>query len=186
MAYSRFRPGCLLEATRADQCGHGAVERGRSDEQTHWRSGEPGRRGGTRHRSSGSSGAGGAAERSTLLPTRTGDSWMPSMPRFTIRVRKPSVISISWGAPENRWTPQSLNAFNAAFQDAALLGITIRGASGTTDLPTENRTARATWTSLLRAPGCWLVAAPDLIARGNMIQSETVWNDERAAQPAAA
>ena len=30
-------------------------------------------------------------------------------------VRKPSVISISWGAPENQWTAQSMDNFNASF-----------------------------------------------------------------------
>ena len=49
------------------------------------------------------------------------------------RVRKPSVISISWGGPEDQWTRQSLDVFNQAFHDAALLGITVFCASGTTD-----------------------------------------------------
>ncbi len=45
-------------------------------------------------------------------------------------LRKPSVISISWGAPERSWTAQSLSAFDQAFQDAALLGVTVCCASG--------------------------------------------------------
>jgi kumamolisin len=43
---------------------------------------------------------------------------------------KPSVISISWGGPEIAWTPQSMNAFNDAFEDASALGVTICCASG--------------------------------------------------------
>jgi kumamolisin len=43
---------------------------------------------------------------------------------------KPSIISISWGAPESKWTAQSLSAFNAAFQDAATMGVTVCVASG--------------------------------------------------------
>jgi kumamolisin len=46
------------------------------------------------------------------------------------RVRKPSVISISWGGPEDQWTRQSLDAFNQAFHDAALLGISVFCSSG--------------------------------------------------------
>ena len=46
------------------------------------------------------------------------------------KVRKPSVISISWGGPESNWTPQAMNAFNAAFHDAALLGISVLAAAG--------------------------------------------------------
>lgn len=45
-------------------------------------------------------------------------------------VRKPSVISISWGGPESSWTAQSLTAFDQAFQDAGLLGVTVCCASG--------------------------------------------------------
>ncbi|MGH9584860.1 MAG: S53 family peptidase, partial [Bryobacteraceae bacterium] len=45
-------------------------------------------------------------------------------------VRKPSVVSISWGMAESEWTPQALDAFNAVFHDAALLGISVCAASG--------------------------------------------------------
>ena len=43
---------------------------------------------------------------------------------------KPSVISISWGSNEARWTQQSLDAFNNAFSAAALLGVTVCCAAG--------------------------------------------------------
>ncbi|MFK4434509.1 protease pro-enzyme activation domain-containing protein [Bacillus sp. RC54] len=43
---------------------------------------------------------------------------------------KPSVISISWGAPESLWSEQAREALNRVFQDAASLGITICCASG--------------------------------------------------------
>ena len=42
----------------------------------------------------------------------------------------PSVISISWGGPENEWTQQAMMAFDAACQDAATLGVTVCAASG--------------------------------------------------------
>lgn len=45
-------------------------------------------------------------------------------------LRKPSVVSISWGGAESTWTDQALTAFDQAFQDAALLGVTICCASG--------------------------------------------------------
>ncbi|MDP4161903.1 MAG: S53 family peptidase, partial [Bacillota bacterium] len=45
-------------------------------------------------------------------------------------VNKPSVISISWGAPESQWTHQAMIAMDRAFQDAAALGVTICCASG--------------------------------------------------------
>ncbi|MDP4216039.1 MAG: S53 family peptidase [Bacteroidota bacterium] len=46
---------------------------------------------------------------------------------------KPSVLSISWGSSEGAsggWTASSLNAFNQAFQAAAMLGVTVCAASG--------------------------------------------------------
>jgi kumamolisin len=52
--------------------------------------------------------------------------------------RGPSVISISWGAPEDAgaWTPTNLQAFDSAFREAALLGVTVcvaAGDNGSTD-----------------------------------------------------
>lgn len=48
----------------------------------------------------------------------------------------PSILSISWGAPEAGYTKQSLNAYNAALEDAATLGVTVciaAGDDGSTD-----------------------------------------------------
>jgi kumamolisin len=43
---------------------------------------------------------------------------------------QPSVISISWGAPESQWTPQALTNFDEAFQAAAAMGVSVCCASG--------------------------------------------------------
>jgi kumamolisin len=43
---------------------------------------------------------------------------------------QPSVISISWGGPESSWTAQSLQAYDQAFQEAALLGVMVCCAAG--------------------------------------------------------
>jgi kumamolisin len=45
-------------------------------------------------------------------------------------VRKPSIISISWGGPEESWTAQARDAMNAALQDAAAMGVTVTVAAG--------------------------------------------------------
>ncbi|MGQ4515238.1 protease pro-enzyme activation domain-containing protein [Streptomyces sp. DW26H14] len=42
----------------------------------------------------------------------------------------PTVLSISWGAPEDHWTPQSLAALEEILADAAALGITVCAAAG--------------------------------------------------------
>ncbi|HTI13724.1 MAG TPA: S53 family peptidase [Dictyobacter sp.] len=44
----------------------------------------------------------------------------------------PSIISISWGAPEAAWTSQALNQLNQAFQEATLHNISVFVASGDT------------------------------------------------------
>ena len=46
------------------------------------------------------------------------------------RVNRPSVISISWGAPEAAWTQQAMAAFEQAFAEAAAMGVTVLCASG--------------------------------------------------------
>ncbi|HTH58851.1 MAG TPA: S53 family peptidase [Paraburkholderia sp.] len=46
------------------------------------------------------------------------------------RTRNPSVVSISWGAPESAWTQQTLSALNDALQSAVALGVTVCVASG--------------------------------------------------------
>jgi kumamolisin len=42
----------------------------------------------------------------------------------------PSIVSISWGAPEDRWTEQARQVFDEVLTDAAALGITVLAAAG--------------------------------------------------------
>ena len=91
--------------------------------------------------------------------------------------RKPSVISISWGAAESEWTPQAMNAFNAAFHDAALLGITVcvaSGDNGSSDGETDKRNHVD-----FPASSPWVLACGGtrLLANNGKITSETVWNN---------
>ncbi|GHF65799.1 kumamolisin [Deinococcus metalli] len=44
--------------------------------------------------------------------------------------RRPSVVSISWGAAEAAWTEQAMRAMDDAFHDAAMLGVTVLCAAG--------------------------------------------------------
>jgi kumamolisin len=92
-------------------------------------------------------------------------------------VRKPSIISISWGSAESEWTPQSLNAFNAAFHDAALLGISVcvaAGDDGSSDGESDGRVHVD-----FPASSPWVLACggTSLIGSGGEIESEVVWND---------
>ena len=44
--------------------------------------------------------------------------------------RRPSVISISWGGPEDSWSASSRAALNSALEDAAALGVSVTVACG--------------------------------------------------------
>ncbi len=92
-------------------------------------------------------------------------------------VRKPSVISISWGGAESEWTPQALNAFNAAFHDAALLGISVCAAAGD-DGSSDGETDGKNHVDF-PASSPWVLACggTKLVSSNGAIQSETVWND---------
>jgi kumamolisin len=92
-------------------------------------------------------------------------------------VRKPSVISISWGSAESQWTAQALDAFNAAFQDAALLGITVCAAAG--DDGSSDGVSDGGNHVDFPASSPWVLSCGGtrLLAAGGTIQNETVWND---------
>jgi len=45
-------------------------------------------------------------------------------------LNKPTIISISWGGPEDSWTPQAANAMLQAVTDAAGVGVTVTAAAG--------------------------------------------------------
>jgi kumamolisin len=91
--------------------------------------------------------------------------------------RKPSVVSISWGGPEDTWTQQSLTAMNNALQDAATLGVTVTVASGdngSSDGETDRKLHVDFPASSPFALGC---GGTTLKGSGSTITSETVWNE---------
>lgn len=92
-------------------------------------------------------------------------------------VNQPEVISISWGEAEAGWDQQSLDALNAACQDAAALGITIcvaAGDGGSSDGVSDGQPHvdfPASSPYVLACGGTRLTAAAGQIA------SEVVWDD---------
>jgi kumamolisin len=92
-------------------------------------------------------------------------------------VNKPSVISISWGGPEDSWTPQSASAMLEACTDAAAVGVTVTAAAGD-DGATDGVTDGKLHVDL---PAC----LPPVLACGGTrlntsrgtITSEVVWNE---------
>jgi kumamolisin len=88
---------------------------------------------------------------------------------------KPSVISISWGAPESAWSQQSMNALDAACQSAAALGVSVTVASGdngSTDGGTGNNVDFPA-----SSPHVLACGGTKLIGSGSTITSEVVWNE---------
>jgi len=88
----------------------------------------------------------------------------------------PAVLSISWGGPEADWTPQALESFDQAFQDAALLGVTVccaagdNGSSDGLDDGLAHVDFPASSPHALACGGTRLIALPQGIL-------ETAWND---------
>jgi kumamolisin len=90
----------------------------------------------------------------------------------------PTAMSISWGQSEDQWSDSARSAMDAAFADAALLGVTVTAAagdSGSTDSQSSG------------APHCdFPASSPHVLGCGGTslqvtssgtVESETVWND---------
>jgi kumamolisin len=90
---------------------------------------------------------------------------------------KPSVMSISWGAPESGWTAQAMQAFDQAFQDAAALGVTVCCASGDNGSGDGVNDGKAHVDFPAASPYALACGGTRLDAAGGAIQSESVWND---------
>ncbi|KAG0165420.1 hypothetical protein DFQ30_008467 [Apophysomyces sp. BC1015] len=93
------------------------------------------------------------------------------------KMNRPSVIAISWGAPEPSWPAQALHAFDDALQTAVALGVTVcaaSGDSGSTDGVGDGVDHVDFPASSPYVLGC---GGTRLIAASARIESETVWND---------
>lgn len=91
---------------------------------------------------------------------------------------KPSILSISWGAAEVRWTAQAMNALDAVCQSAAALGITITvaaGDNGSSDGVSDNKNHVDFPASSPHVLAC---GGTSLESSNGTITSETVWNDQ--------
>lgn len=94
-------------------------------------------------------------------------------------VRKPSVISISWGGPEASWTEQAMQDFDSACRDAAVMGVTVTVSAGDhgapdTDDPAEKR---ANVDFPASSPNVLACGGTRLVGNATGIASETVWNN---------
>jgi kumamolisin len=90
---------------------------------------------------------------------------------------KPSVISISWGGPENSWTQQALHSFDSACQDAAVVGVTIFVASGDNGATDGDPNGNLTVDFPASSPNVTGCGGTMLTAAGSAITNEQVWNE---------
>lgn len=91
----------------------------------------------------------------------------------------PTVVSISWGAPEDEWTDQARQAFDTVLVDAAALGVTVCAAAGdhgSSDGVGDGRPHVDFPASSPHALGCGGTTLD--IDSGRIVISETVWNDQ--------
>ncbi|HYP66888.1 MAG TPA: S53 family peptidase [Thiobacillaceae bacterium] len=95
------------------------------------------------------------------------------------RIRKPSVISISWGGPEEAWTQQALNAFDQVLQDAAALGVTVccsAGDDGSSDIrDPQQRDGKPHVDFPAASPFALACGGTRLLASATGIAQESVW-----------
>ncbi|MFZ0199125.1 MAG: S53 family peptidase [Candidatus Sulfotelmatobacter sp.] len=89
----------------------------------------------------------------------------------------PSVLSISWGGPESSWTQQAMTSMDEAFQAAAAIGVTVcvaAGDDGSTDGVNDGLNHVDFPAS---SPNVLACGGTELVASGNSITNETVWNE---------
>jgi kumamolisin len=105
--------------------------------------------------------------------------------------RKPSVLSISWGSPEDpQYTdPQLVNGLNAALEDAVQLGITVcvaTGDNGSADQIPPEMDGKPHVDAPSCSPFALACGGTKLTVDGTQITSEVVWNDgARSSTPGA-
>jgi kumamolisin len=95
-------------------------------------------------------------------------------------VRKPSVISISWGGPEDGSSQGYLTTFNLALEDAAHLGVTVcvaSGDNGSSDQDRQHRDSQLHCDFPASSPFALACGGTKLVGAGTSIESEVTWNE---------
>jgi kumamolisin len=92
----------------------------------------------------------------------------------------PIVVSISWGGPEDSWSPQSRTAMDTAIADAAVLGTTVcvaAGDNGSSDNPSSQNGVQCDFPA--SSPHALACGGTKLIGDVSTftITSEVVWNE---------
>jgi kumamolisin len=97
---------------------------------------------------------------------------------------KPSIISISWGGPENSWTAQSRNTLNSACEDASTMGITVLAASGDNGSSDGSSNDAATVDFPAASPFVVGCGGTKLTISNSGVGSEQAWNETSTGEGA--
>jgi kumamolisin len=90
---------------------------------------------------------------------------------------RPTIVSISWGGPENSWTEQARNSLNSACQDAATMGVTVLVASGDNGASDGSTNGALTVDFPSSSPYVIACGGTKLVLNGDSILSEQTWNE---------
>ena len=90
---------------------------------------------------------------------------------------KPTVMSISWGGPEDSWAPQGRDALESALQDAVALGITVTVAAGDAGFTDGESDGKPHVDFPSSSPSVLACGGTKLTASSSTISSEVVWNE---------
>jgi kumamolisin len=90
---------------------------------------------------------------------------------------KPSVVSISWGGPEDTWTAQARNQMEQVMTEAAALGVTVTAAAGDNGSTDGVNDGKQHVDFPASAPHVLACGGTTLEIQNGQITSETVWNE---------
>lgn len=90
---------------------------------------------------------------------------------------RPSILSISWGGPENSWTQQARDTLNSAFQDAATMGVTVLASSGDNGATDGSSNGDLTVDFPASSPYVVGCGGTKLTLSRGTISSEQAWNE---------
>jgi kumamolisin len=98
--------------------------------------------------------------------------------------RRPSVISISWGAPEDSWSASSRAALNSALEDAAALGLSVTVACGDNGSGDGESDTQPHVDFPASSPYALACGGTRLTAANGVISAEVVWNESSSGEGA--
>jgi kumamolisin len=91
--------------------------------------------------------------------------------------RNPSVISISWGGPEESWSAAALAAMQSALEDAGALGVSVTVAAGDNGSSDGESDGQPHVDFPASSPYSLACGGTTLTASASKIGSEVVWNE---------